>query len=79
MHRYPEGVPHWPSTSTRARASTCSAAPRWRQRCARCSTAWATPVRWEELETTDPAALVFELADVLARVERHGDLFADLL
>ena len=34
----------------------------------------STPVTWEELE--DPAALVFEAADVLERVERHGDLFA---
>jgi bifunctional non-homologous end joining protein LigD len=34
----------------------------------------STPVAWEELE--DPAALVFESADVLERVERLGDLFA---
>jgi bifunctional non-homologous end joining protein LigD len=34
----------------------------------------STPLAWEELE--DPAALVFEAADVLERVERHGDLFA---
>jgi bifunctional non-homologous end joining protein LigD len=34
----------------------------------------STPVRWSELE--DPAALVFEAADVLERVERHGDAFA---
>jgi bifunctional non-homologous end joining protein LigD len=34
----------------------------------------STPVTWEELE--DPAALVFESADVLERVERLGDLFA---
>jgi bifunctional non-homologous end joining protein LigD len=34
----------------------------------------STPVTWEELE--DPAALVFESADVLERVERLGDMFA---
>ncbi len=34
----------------------------------------STPVTWDELD--DPAALVFEAADVLERVERHGDLFA---
>jgi bifunctional non-homologous end joining protein LigD len=34
----------------------------------------STPLAWEELE--DPAALVFEAADVLERVEEHGDLFA---
>jgi len=34
----------------------------------------STPLAWDELE--DPAALVFEAADVLERFERHGDLFA---
>jgi bifunctional non-homologous end joining protein LigD len=34
----------------------------------------STPVAWDELE--DPEALVFEAADVLERVEEHGDLFA---
>jgi bifunctional non-homologous end joining protein LigD len=34
----------------------------------------STPLAWEELE--QPEALVFEAADVLKRVERHGDLFA---
>ncbi|HEU0025162.1 MAG TPA: non-homologous end-joining DNA ligase [Thermoleophilaceae bacterium] len=33
----------------------------------------STPLRWEELD--DPDALVFEVDDVLARVERDGDLF----
>jgi bifunctional non-homologous end joining protein LigD len=37
----------------------------------------STPLAWEELE--DPAALVFEAADVLERVERHGDLFAPVV
>jgi bifunctional non-homologous end joining protein LigD len=34
----------------------------------------STPLRWEELD--DPDALVFEAADVLERVDEHGDLFA---
>jgi bifunctional non-homologous end joining protein LigD len=34
----------------------------------------STPLAWEELE--DPAALVFEAADVLERFEDRGDLFA---
>ena len=34
----------------------------------------STPVMWDELD--DPSALVFEAAEVLERVERHGDLFA---
>ena len=37
----------------------------------------STPLQWSELD--DPAALVFETADVLARVERHGDLFAPVV
>jgi bifunctional non-homologous end joining protein LigD len=37
----------------------------------------STPVRWEELG--DPDSLVFEAADVLERVERHGDLFAPVV
>jgi bifunctional non-homologous end joining protein LigD len=36
----------------------------------------STPLMWEELEAGDPDALVFEAADVLRRVEEHGDLFA---
>ncbi|HEU4658674.1 MAG TPA: non-homologous end-joining DNA ligase [Capillimicrobium sp.] len=43
----------------------------------------STPVTWAEVEAVvdagDPSALVFELADVLARVEEHGDLFAGVL
>jgi bifunctional non-homologous end joining protein LigD len=34
----------------------------------------STPLMWKELD--DPNALVFETADVLERIERHGDLFA---
>ncbi len=33
----------------------------------------STPVRWEELD--DPAALSFDSDEVLARIERDGDLF----
>jgi bifunctional non-homologous end joining protein LigD len=43
----------------------------------------STPVTWEEvegaLERDDRECLVFEAADVLARIERHGDLFAPVL
>jgi bifunctional non-homologous end joining protein LigD len=35
----------------------------------------STPLAWEEIEDGNPAALVFEAEDVLARVEEHGDLF----
>jgi bifunctional non-homologous end joining protein LigD len=38
----------------------------------------STPVTWDEVEAAaDGAALSFEAAEVLARVEAHGDLFAD--
>jgi len=41
----------------------------------------STPVTWNEVQACaagdDP--LVFEAADVLARLDRHGDLFADVL
>ncbi len=43
----------------------------------------STPLTWEEVEaaadTGDGASLVFEAAQVLERVERHGDLFAPVL
>jgi bifunctional non-homologous end joining protein LigD len=43
----------------------------------------ATPVEWEEVEAAcsarDLRRLAFESDDVLARVERHGDLFEPLL
>ena len=40
----------------------------------------STPVTWDEVERcTDPSELVFTTDDVLARVGRHGDLFAPLL
>jgi bifunctional non-homologous end joining protein LigD len=37
----------------------------------------STPLRWSELD--DAGALVFESADVLARVAEHGDLFAPVV
>jgi bifunctional non-homologous end joining protein LigD len=43
----------------------------------------STPLRWSEVEraarTRRADALAFEAADVLARVERHGDLFEPVL
>lgn len=40
----------------------------------------STPVSWEEVdachESRDPGRLVFDSAQVLDRIERHGDLFA---
>jgi len=40
----------------------------------------STPVTWEEVEACrEPDDLVFLTHDVLARVERHGDLLGDLL
>lgn len=40
----------------------------------------STPVTWEEVAAvTSPADLAFTFDEVLARVEAHGDLFADLL
>ncbi len=43
----------------------------------------STPVTWKEVEQClrkrDPAALVFEAEQVLARVEKLGDLFAPVL
>ena len=35
----------------------------------------STPLSWDEVEAGDPDALVFEAAEVLERVEEHGDLF----
>jgi bifunctional non-homologous end joining protein LigD len=40
----------------------------------------STPLSWDEVaalhESRDPSTVAFETADVLARVEEHGDLFA---
>jgi bifunctional non-homologous end joining protein LigD len=37
----------------------------------------STPVKWEEID--DPESLRFETADVLARVDKYGDLFEPVL
>ncbi len=37
----------------------------------------STPLLWEELD--DPGALSFDSADVLARLDEHGDVFAGVL
>jgi bifunctional non-homologous end joining protein LigD len=40
----------------------------------------STPVSWDEVEATAQGApLAFETADVLTRVDEHGDLFAETL
>jgi len=41
----------------------------------------STPVTWEEVDScaSGDGPLVFEAADVLARIAEHGDLFADVL
>jgi bifunctional non-homologous end joining protein LigD len=41
----------------------------------------STPVSWDEVDAcaAGDADLVFETADVLARIDEHGDLFADVL
>jgi bifunctional non-homologous end joining protein LigD len=43
----------------------------------------STPVTWEEVEAVaesgDGSSLVFEAADVIERIEEHGDLFAPVL
>jgi bifunctional non-homologous end joining protein LigD len=43
----------------------------------------STPVLWDEVESavaaSDPQRLVFDIAGVPDRLERHGDLFADAL
>jgi len=43
----------------------------------------STPVTWDEVETAlkkkNPKLLTFEAADVLKRVEKHGDLFVPVL
>jgi bifunctional non-homologous end joining protein LigD len=43
----------------------------------------STPITWDEVEklheSRDAASVVFEVADVLERVEEHGDLFAPLV
>jgi bifunctional non-homologous end joining protein LigD len=38
----------------------------------------STPLSWDEVaDVTDPDDIAFEAADVLDRVDRFGDLYAD--
>jgi bifunctional non-homologous end joining protein LigD len=47
---------------------------------ARSSPTVSTPVSWHEIETcTRPDQLAFTPEQVIDRIERHGDLLADLL
>jgi bifunctional non-homologous end joining protein LigD len=41
----------------------------------------STPITWDEVEAgaAGEAELVFEAADVLARIKEHGDLFKPVL
>ena len=39
----------------------------------------STPVDWDEVVAADPDALVFEVSDVLERMQGRGDLFAPVL
>jgi bifunctional non-homologous end joining protein LigD len=39
----------------------------------------STPLLWEEVERGDADALVFDAADVVERVNEHGDLFAPVI
>ena len=39
----------------------------------------STPLLWEEVERGDADALVFDAADVVERVNEHGDLFAPVV
>ena len=77
----------WPSRPARARCSSTgarTAATRRRWRCTRSEPGRgptvSTPVTWDEVEEAAGGGdLSFEAADVLARVEEHGDLFAATL
>ena len=68
-------------------SSRCSSASRRCPRSPRPSDAErptvSTPITWDELEeafeSERPEQLVFEAEDVLARAERHGDLFKPVL
>ena len=61
------------TTSTRRRSTST--------RCARCARPTvSTPVTWDEVRAAQkPEDLTFEAADVLRRVDEHGDLFAPVL
>jgi bifunctional non-homologous end joining protein LigD len=66
------------SQNTEHKSTVCAYSVR-----ARARPTVSTPVGWEEveaaLEREDAGALVFEMRDVLARIERRGDLFAPVL
>jgi bifunctional non-homologous end joining protein LigD len=66
------------SPNTEHKSTVCAYSVR-----ARARPTVSTPVGWEEVEAAlergDPGALVFEMRDVLARIERRGDLFAPVL
>src|SRR5215212_3438460 len=66
------------SQNTQHKSMVCAYSARARQR-----PTVSTPLRWDEVEAAldagDAGALSFELADVLERVARDGDLFGDVL
>jgi bifunctional non-homologous end joining protein LigD len=66
------------SQNTEHKSTVCAYSVRARER-----PTVSTPVTWEEVERVargaDERELVFELDDVLARVQEHGDLFARVL
>jgi bifunctional non-homologous end joining protein LigD len=66
------------SQNTQHKSMVCAYSVRAKQR-----PTVSTPVRWQEVEEAvaagDPTRLVFEMEDVLRRVEEHGDLFRDVL
>jgi bifunctional non-homologous end joining protein LigD len=66
------------SQNTEHKSMVCAYSVRAKQR-----PTVSTPVSWAELEAAigagDPDLLVFDIDAVLARVERDGDLFADVL
>jgi bifunctional non-homologous end joining protein LigD len=66
------------SQNTEHKSMVCAYSVRAKQR-----PTVSTPVDWHEVEEAldggDPDALVFEMADVIARVEERGDLFEPVL
>jgi bifunctional non-homologous end joining protein LigD len=61
------------SQNTEHKSMVCAYSVRARER-----PTVSAPLRWEEV-AGDPAELAFDIDDVLARVEEHGDLFAPVL
>jgi bifunctional non-homologous end joining protein LigD len=62
------------SQNTEHKSTVCAYSVRAKQR-----PTVSTPVTWDEVESRDPDALVFEMDDVLERVAEHGDLFEPVL